>query len=351
MSEITNYLGGYLNELNNYIDRLNTDRLSRKDKKLFLEMSNEYYDVFKESLNGSEINQFPAELLDAIAAFNDNISSQEDRSNELANQYHDAIVGLSDDYIKTVERLELQFGIFHNDAEILRLQEEKTQMLQRLVDLEIQKDGQISPETAEILEVQHSEIVNGQVRVIGAWEQREPLADESMEKEHPAAINPEISKERQRVKLQLPYMRRETFLEVKEELKRMGAKFDAKEKMWYVEQSVGQDVIDHINEYLAKHDDAIYLKLPFTEDTQKFKQILGDIKQNGARYNPFKKRWYITETMDQSKFFTYLPTSELLFKREKDSVHQKLNQYKEGVKTASAGPELERHKKDTPERI
>ncbi len=349
MSEITNYLGGYLNELNNYMERLNSDRLSRKDRRLFLEMSNEYYDVFKESFDGNELDKFPAEILDAMAAFNDNISGQEDKSNELANQYHDTIVGLSDDYIKAVERSELQFSIFHNDAEILRLQEEKIQMLQQLVDLEMQKDGKISPETTAILEVQHSEIINGRVREIGAWEQTDPPAEEAGRQ--PAPLNPGTEKEEQRVKLQLPYMKRETFLEVKEELKRMGAKFDAKKKMWYVEQSAGQDVIDHINEYLAKHDEAIYLKLPFTEDTQKFKQILGEIKQNGARYNPLKKRWYITETMDQSKFFAYLPTSELLFKREKRSVHQKLNQYKEGAKTSSAGPVPERHKKDTPERI
>ena len=62
-----------------------------------------------------------------------------------------------------------------------------------------------------------------------------------------------------------------------------------------------------------EHDEAIYLKLPFIEDAQKFKQILEEIKQNGARYNPMKKKWYITETMDRSKFFVYLPTSELLF--------------------------------------
>lgn len=46
--------------------------------------------------------------------------------------------------------------------------------------------------------------------------------------------------------------------------------------------------------------------------------------------------------MDWSKFFSYLPT--------KDSVHQKLNQYKEDAKASSIGPVSEYHKKDTPER-
>lgn len=612
MSEITNYLGGYLNELNNYMERLNSDRLSRKDRRLFLEMSSEYYDVFKESAGVSEnnINEFPAGLLDTIATFNDNIISQEDNSRELANQYYGTIAATANDYIERVERSELQFRIFQNDAEILRLQEEKLQLMQNLVDLEMKRDGQISPETSSILEVQHSRIINGQVQEIEAWEQddlpgeryepqgkeeqpdqtqepqieyvngkrvvdkeeldqilndhirndnsrktldlsnciirnyefkgdlnsisfdhselwhcefrmtksdhvsmrdtslndckltkaefnhcnfesagfkgtvfqydmfrgcsfdsaymkqspirdsifyktsfdgthiREGIADESnvfhdcgrpydtvrlsggsmtrselekysdemrrmfnnegliyswelgdvdmknqeaeimikisqdgesLEEQKYSVIldpdtyaishisslgrhddpiarmfipemeeriqdvlkNPEINKSVSRVKLQLPYMKRETFLEAKEELKRMGAKFDAKEKAWYVEQSAGKDVIGRINEYLSKHDDAIYLKLP-SVDAQKFKQILGEIKQNGARYNPIKKRWYITETMDWSKFFSYLPT--------KDSVHQKLNQYKEDAKASSTGQVSEYHKKDTPER-
>ena len=152
MSEITDYLGGYLNELNNYMERLNSDRLSRKDRKIFLEMSSEYYDVFKESAGENIVNEFPGELLDAIAAFNDNIIGQEDNGQELANQHHQTIVSTANDYIERVECSELQFGIFQKDAEILRLQEEKQQMMQNLVDLEIKRNGQISPETIAILD-------------------------------------------------------------------------------------------------------------------------------------------------------------------------------------------------------
>lgn len=266
MSEITNYLDGYLNELNNYMERLNSDRLSRKDRRLFLEMSSEYYDVFKESAGAGEnsINEFPSGLLDAIAAFNDNIISQEDNSQQLANQYHGTIAATANDYMERVERLELQFGIFQNDVEILRLQEEKLQMMQNLVDLEIKRDGQISHETAAILEVQNSRIVNGQVQEIEAWEQEDLPVEEYEPQSKEEQIqddlkNSEINKSLSRVKLQFPYMKRETFLEAKEYLKHMGAKFDAKEKVWYVEQSAGKDTVDRINEYLSKHDDGIYL--------------------------------------------------------------------------------------------
>lgn len=145
-------------------------------------------------------------------------------------------------------------------------------------------------------------------------------------------------------------MTRDTFLSVKDEIKRMGAKFDPAKKEWYVEKSVGQDAIDDINNYLEKHDEAIYLKLPFTEEAQKFRQILEEIKQNGARYNPMKKRWYITEAMDRSKFFAYLPTSELLFNRENHSVHEKLSGYKAETEKQADNRETSHRSKEMPVR-
>lgn len=172
MSEITNHLSGYLGEMNNYMERLNDNRLSRKDRQNFWEMSNEYYDIFKESIAGSKdnINAFPEELLEELETFIDNIIDPADDRN-LANQYYDIITQRSNYYIGAVEHTELQIKIFQNDAEIFRLQNEKIQMMQRLADLEMQRDGQISPETMAILEVQNSEIVNGRVREIGEWEQ------------------------------------------------------------------------------------------------------------------------------------------------------------------------------------
>lgn len=172
MSEITNHLSGYLGEMNNYMERLNDNRLSRKDRQNFWEMSNEYYDIFKESIAGSKdnINAFLEELLEELETFIDNIIDPADDRN-LANQYYDIITQRSNYYIGAVEHTELQIKIFQNDAEIFRLQNEKIQMMQRLADLEMQRDGQISPETMAILEVQNSEIVNGRVREIGEWEQ------------------------------------------------------------------------------------------------------------------------------------------------------------------------------------
>ena len=75
MSEITEHLSGYLGELNNYMDRLNHNTLSRRDRQTFFEMSNEYYELFQKSIEEGKdsVNAFPSELLEDMDAFNGNI--------------------------------------------------------------------------------------------------------------------------------------------------------------------------------------------------------------------------------------------------------------------------------------
>ena len=41
MSKITEYLSDYMKELDSYMNRLNRDGLSRKDRKLYLDLSHE----------------------------------------------------------------------------------------------------------------------------------------------------------------------------------------------------------------------------------------------------------------------------------------------------------------------
>lgn len=352
MSQITEYLSDYMKELDSYMNRLNRDGLSRKDRKLFLGLSNEYYDIFLKA------EDFPNELLRGISEFNDNIANQSNEGKELAGRYRDNIVQQADDYINASQLNELPFRIFQKDVEISRLQYEKIQMLQDLVDLELKTYGKITQQTQDILDAENCEILNGRVMEIPLWERINPVQEITMHQEEMAQQGrtekkEEMSKEQEepRVRLKFPYMTRATFMLVKDEIKRMGATFDPVRKEWYVKQGVGKETINHIRDYIEKHDEAIYLKLPFTEDAQKFKQILEEIKENGARYNPMKKRWYITETMDRSKFFSYLPTSELLFwkERENHSVHEKLSGFKAEAEKQTDKREAGYRRKEAPE--
>ena len=172
MSEITEYLSGYLKELDSYMKRLNRDGLSRKDRKLFFEISNEYYDIFRKS------EEFPEELLQGISEFSDNIMNQQpDESKELAGRYQDNIVQRANDYIDATLRNELQFGIFRKDAEILNLQNEKIQMMQELADMDLKMYGKITEQTQDILDVQNCEMLNGRVREIALWERADSVPE------------------------------------------------------------------------------------------------------------------------------------------------------------------------------
>ncbi len=133
------------------------------------------------------------------------------------------------------------------------------------------------------------------------------------------------------VDIRLPYMRPETFQEVKEVIKSMGAKFDGDRKKWYVER--GNESNAALENYLDSHDDATYLQLPKQTTQEQFKEIVNQLKQDGARYNSDKKSWYITDRNDASKFLSYLSSG---------SVHAKLEQNKRiaSVESKDSGREL-----------
>lgn len=152
-----------------------------------------------------------------------------------------------------------------------------------------------------------------------------------------------ISEQEQRVSLKFPYMTRNTFMTVKDGIKRMGAAFDPDRKEWYVKQSAGKEAITNIQDYITGHDEAIYLKLP-PAGPKEFQGMIGQLKQDGARYNSDKKLWYITEKSDCSKFRQYLPAA-------KDSVHEKLNNYKSVTEKQHTNvQEMGSRRQETPER-
>lgn len=446
MSEITDYLSGYLQELDQYMKRLNDNRLSRKDRKLFLEMGSEYYDIFKaqdgvgQENTTEKTSDFPEKLLNEIAAFNDNIFNMDEDGRKAANVHYGNITAAAGDYINTVKRVELMSEVLRKDAEISALQNEKIQMMQELVDFEISLYGEISETTTLLLEAENSEILNGRVRELWPYEQFELFeqqknsvhkeektakspeqenqadagAQEKGEQEKPfekgstekdagqskqppafkaiyyegskpkviygafkeeavkrtAEKNPQCGKSDRcyvqqwdkgtrtyqqegiyliasgrdvtPVELKFPYMSSSGFAEAVNEIKELGAKYNTTKKMWYVERGTGTETINRINECLSGHDEAVYLKLPSVKNAEQFKAVTRQIKQDGGRYNPDKKAWYITEKEDKSKFQAYLPSN-------KNSVHNKLSHYKtDAQKQQADNRDFRDSKRDVP---
>ena len=199
MSETTEHLSNYLEQLDSYMKRLEKSELSRKDRKLFFELSNEYYDIFQQT------EEFPKELLQTMSEFNDNIMNQSEDNIDLAGRYRDDFVQRANEYIDASLRSELQYGIFRKDAEILNLQQEKIQMLQELADLDMKMYGQITEQTQEILEVQNCEILNGRVREVPLWERNDSVPeitgyqDEMEQQKDKAEEKEEVLMEKKRV--------------------------------------------------------------------------------------------------------------------------------------------------------
>lgn len=144
--------------------------------------------------------------------------------------------------------------------------------------------------------------------------------------------------------LKLPYMTPETYKEVREKIKEMGAKFNGDKKMWYADYNTQKETVDNIINFIASHDEATYLQLPSQTGKEQFKKMTAQLKQDGARFNPDKKAWYITEKQDKSKFAAYLPS-------EKPSVLGKLEQNKETAAKNNHEKEkaMEPRNKDVPE--
>lgn len=70
-------------------------------------------------------------------------------------------------------RMKLIAGVFQKDAQILTLEREKMEQMQRLYDLEMKMYGRMSKLGNEIFEVQHCEVFHGKVREMAESEWKE----------------------------------------------------------------------------------------------------------------------------------------------------------------------------------
>lgn len=337
MSEITDTLSGYLNELDNYMERLNSGRLSRNDRKTFLEMSNEYYDIFQKAVS-AETFPVPKELLNAIEGFNNDIVDESRGEKTQIRTNHKRIVEYANSYIENTRRNELVSEVFREDAEIIRRQNEKVLKMQELVDLDMKLSGsgELSKNIKSILEVQHMEVTDGRVREVMEWEQQktekqleksaDQMADTKEKTETPETDpTPEqmgiVTKDTYRA---YAYMK--------------GTGSDQNPKPIYGDSPAGIIAIfqkwnqartkamklqicyiQKLNADTNKFESAvkydiesgrditpIYLNLPHM-GKDAFKQLVAQIKADGARYNTAKKAFYITRQDDLNKFAEYLP--------------------------------------------
>lgn len=172
-ASVTDYLTGYLDELDNYMDRLNSNRLSRNDQKLFMEISREYYKIF-DFYHYEDKSSFPKELLEKMTDFNGNIISDLNEIDiQQVNALYKEIKEPAEKFRDGRLRLEFISGVFQKESAILRMHEEQIAILQSLVTLELKMGNELTQETLATLDAFHCEVINGKVRELREWEMKE----------------------------------------------------------------------------------------------------------------------------------------------------------------------------------
>ncbi|MCD7725871.1 MAG: hypothetical protein LUI12_10060 [Clostridiales bacterium] len=332
MSEVLDNLNGYLNELDNYMTRLNKNRLSRKDRKVFLEISNEYYEAFQEYYKNSP-NRFLESFLEAVEAFNDNIIvNGNDKAVEMANEHYQEIKSNAVSFYDSARKAELVSGIFKKDIVAYDLRREKIVMLQELVDLDQKVLGELSQETLLVLETEHCQLVGGKVVEIP---ERKSEAEKSPSTAADVLLPVDGGKKDTKINMKFPgkdpyrayvyrvgnnqspelvYGKSPEEIISRLHLWNNGRTGSMKLRTCYI-----QELKPDINKFenLKKWDllsdkdiTPIYLKIPYIEDRTQFNQMMAGLKADGAKYSPSKKAYYITKQDDLSKFVPYLPPTD-----------------------------------------
>ncbi|GFI15479.1 hypothetical protein IMSAG249_00273 [Lachnospiraceae bacterium] len=368
---------GYLNdidnlqkEMKNYTRRMDAGKLSVNDSKTMLQMTESYDDFFKEyqKLNQISEDDLPVYegLMSDLLKFQKGIRQQDKEA--VTDAYKGFSKGTETMWANQKKR-EVMMDVFRIDSEEMKLHQAKLNTLQKLVTMELDTQGGLSKLMLEILDVQHCEVVDGQVQDKADWmpiirkaEKKEPswieILSESPKKSQTISSSIPAEAPKENLSAEPP---KENHVPNQNKDKRayQGTAYmkgtgetqkpvivygtspenimntfrswngerteDRKFQNCYIRKYNPED---RKYENPAKYDIAtgaditpIYLKLP-NMDRPQFLNTVEELKRNGAKYNPHQKAFYITRQQDASKFAAYIPVSEKL------SVMGKLSQNK-----------------------
>lgn len=106
---------------------------------------------------------------------------------------------------------------------------------------------------------------------------------------------------------------------------------EAIEKAGYRYSFEGEKIIVSQLEKEVKKEKPTYLRIPSMERDE-FIKVTQQLKENGAKFNPFIKKWYVPSGVDLDKFKDYLPgqknKSMNSEEKEKKQIAKKINQTK-----------------------
>ena len=256
------------------------------------------------------------------------------------------------------KRRELYQEIFKYDAEIYRIKDEQKSLLQKVVDIELKNEGEITEITADVIDVMGLRL--GEYGL----EPKNMIREEENTKEE--SVNLDNSKGK-KVLLKIPKGTREERREIENALFNAGARYEKKTipaeksitgseykyKQWYVIKNENTDMtpfLPYVKEekvssateaqqeneekdsQKSANEEKTYLTIP-PVGKKEFEKTIQYFKENGARFDRYTKHWYIVDSIDKTKFEGYL-------KKESIVEHLKLN--KECLENQSENEKLEK---------
>ena len=254
-------------QMKNYMERLNTGRLSSKDNGLIVQVAGNYYESLEEykKQEHTAVDDKFNDILNEILNFQDGIIQKDAQAIRTA---YEKFSNTAEIMTLEKQKLELMMQTFKTDIEEMNLHEMKLRLMQDFVNIDLKLYGSVTEKTLEVLDVQKCKLVNKQVQ--------EKMVQEIGSKEQDADINTQEKYKTgsrntgELFKLKLPQMEPEQKRTTEKMFFQKGARYDKyiipaersktheeiKGKSWYVKATDGMDLspfIPYIREAII-HD-------------------------------------------------------------------------------------------------
>lgn len=110
-----------------------------------------------------------------------------------------------------------------------------------------------------------------------------------------------------RVYLQLPKAGKEAYRKIVDDVKKRGAKFDETRKAWYIAPEQTEVFQPYLSTNFTPPPQRIYVSFPYPSQSggKSFQEIVEEFKQNGAKFDGKKRKWYIWPEQEEA-FQNYL---------------------------------------------
>ncbi|EOS74974.1 hypothetical protein C819_02615 [Lachnospiraceae bacterium 10-1] len=294
-------------QMKNYIDRLNTGKLSRKDSGLIVQVAGSYYESLEEykKQEHATLDDKFNDILSEIINFQDGIIQAD---NQAVRAAYEKFSNTAEVMTLENQKLELMMQTFKTDLEEMNLHDMKLRLMQDFVNIDLKLYGSITEKTLEVLEVQKCELVNNLVQ-----EKKYMANEKDIKKEPEQSYKANVYMKNSSTKKQIPkviYGNSPEDIITTLQGWNMGRIDAIKFRTCYISK-LNPDTNKYQN--LAKYDVStgvditpIYLNIPHM-GRNKFLKTIEQLKKNGARYNPVQKQFYVTKQLDLNKFSDYLP--------------------------------------------